>query len=209
VDNLSQTSRLTRVGLVALLGFCLSLIITPSLRAADVEERDIKVESQEAIRAEHPTGQAWQQETQTSQYDSAETNALGDVIASEDQSTAAQEAKGDFATGFKSVGKGFKHGAKATGRAFKTAGTTMGHGFKKTGTVMGKGFKKAGSGIKWFFTGQWLGRGDGSSDSYAEQNHVPEAQSDLENVKTDNTESKGDLELDFDKPDKSENNDWV
>lgn len=183
--------------------------MNPSLRAADVEERDIKVESQEAVRAEYQTGQAWQQETKESQYDSAETEALGEVIASEDQGTAAAEAKGDFATGFKSVGKGFKNGTKATGRAFKTAGTTMGHGFKKAGTTMGKGFKKAGSGIKWFFTGQWLHRGDGSSDSYAEQNSAHEAQSDLGNAETNNTENRGDLELDFDKQDKNENNDWV
>ena len=197
MDNLFLSSRLTRGAVIAVLGFCVSLMINPSLQAADVEERDIKVEASEANRAEHQAGQAWQQETKAVEYESAETEALGEMVASQDESSAAAEAKGDFATGFKSVGRGFKNGTKATGRAFKTAGTTM-----------GKGFKKAGSGIKWFFTGKWLGKGDGESESYAESEGAFEAQSDLENVESD-TGSDDDLELDFDKKDKSESNDWA
>ncbi len=69
------------------------------------------------------------------------------VITLDNTSSPAKEASQDFSGGFKTVGSGFKHGTKATG-----------HAFKKTGVAMGHGFQKAGTGLKWFFTGQWIKR---------------------------------------------------
>ncbi len=72
-------------------------------------------------------------------------NPPAEVVTLDNTSSPAKDAKEDFSGGFKTVGSGFKHGTKATG-----------HAFKKTGVAMGHGFKKAGSGLKWFFTGQWI-----------------------------------------------------
>lgn len=186
-------------------GVAAALILTFNLSvvsANEVEEKDIMGITQSS-------DQTVQNELTGVNQEAAETDAFGQAVADTDRPSDAAKAKSDFASGFKGMGAGFKSGTKATGRAFKKAGTTMGRGFKTAGTTMGKGFKKAGHGIKYFFTGKWLGKKDSveERDLMAEGEAAGETQTDLDAVGTQAVDD--DLELDFDSEKKSGSDDWV
>ncbi len=126
-------------------GIVLVGLLGASLPSFALEEKDLTVRR-------NSDGSLQIQENSSAASDLAPITASSTSAAPASQSSS--QAKGDFQSGFRSIGSGFENGTKATGRAFKKAGTTMGKGFKKAGGTMGDGFSRAGQAIKEFFVGK-------------------------------------------------------
>ncbi len=115
-----------------------------SLPGFALEEKDL------TVRRNSDGSLQMQENTSTA----GDLTPVSNTAATPPANQASSKAKGDFQSGFRSIGNGFENGTKATGRAFKKAGTSMGQGFRKVGSTMGDGFSRAGQAIKEFFVGK-------------------------------------------------------
>jgi hypothetical protein len=146
----------------------------------------------------------------TAQAGQVKEKDLSDVVAPQEEPTAATGPASSQTSAADDAKEGFSSGAKGLGTGFKNGVVATGHGFQWLGGKMGSGLKTAGVSIKNFFTGKYFGFGN--KDEVNEGNlkdsepRAGEAKADFKS--NPNNDGDDDLEMDAD-PKGPKASDWA